>query len=142
MSRFFRNAGDSDSSESSDDDESIISGDEAPAARPAAAPATRTAMDRFLVTAGDSSDSDSSDSESSDDSDGPGSDDEEPQQAVRIMSAQERRLVEMEATGKVMENALKINDWVAISNGMYIPSLSPFFRARHRASQNLTSWSA
>ncbi len=27
------------------------------------------------------------------------------------------RLDEMEATVKVMENAMKINDWVAISNG-------------------------
>lgn len=75
-------------------------------------------MDRFLVTAGDSSESDTSDPDTSDGSDGPDSDDEEPQQAVRIMSAQEKRLVEMEATGKVMENALKINDWVAISNGV------------------------
>ncbi|KAJ7680226.1 eukaryotic translation initiation factor 3 subunit 8 N-terminus-domain-containing protein [Mycena polygramma] len=116
MSRFFRNAGDSDSSDSSDGEEELMSsGDEAPPSRPAPA-TTKTAMDRFLVTAGDSSDSDSSDSDSSDDSDGPDSDDEEPQQAVRIMSAQEKRLVEMEATGKVMENALKINDWVAISN--------------------------
>ncbi|KAJ7703315.1 eukaryotic translation initiation factor 3 subunit 8 N-terminus-domain-containing protein [Mycena rosella] len=118
MSRFFRNANDSDSSDSSDGEEELMSsGDEAPAARPPPAQAAKTAMDRFLVTAGDSSDSDDSDSESSDGSEGPGSDDDEPQQAVRIMSAQERRLVEMEATGKVMENALKINDWVAISNG-------------------------
>ncbi|KAJ7346516.1 eukaryotic translation initiation factor 3 subunit 8 N-terminus-domain-containing protein [Mycena albidolilacea] len=112
MSRFFRQADDSDSSESSDsEDELMSSDDEAPIARPA--PAAKTGMDQFL--AGGSSDSDSSDSESSDD-DGPDSDDDEPQQAVRIMSAQEKRLVEMEATGKVMENALKINDWVAISN--------------------------
>ncbi|KAJ6557192.1 eukaryotic translation initiation factor 3 subunit 8 N-terminus-domain-containing protein [Mycena sp. CBHHK59/15] len=118
MSRFFRNAGDSDSSDSSDGEEELMSsGDEAPISRPAPAATTRTAMDRFLVTAGDSSSSDSSDSDSSDDEDsGMDSDGEEPQQAARIMSAQERRLVEMEATGKVMENALKINDWVAISN--------------------------
>ncbi|KAJ7925202.1 eukaryotic translation initiation factor 3 subunit 8 N-terminus-domain-containing protein [Mycena leptocephala] len=116
MSRFFRNAGDSDSSESSDGEVSMSSDDEAPPSRPAAATTTRTAMDRFLVGAGGSSDSDSSDSDSSDDSDGIDSDEEEPQQAVRIMSAQERRLVEMEATGKVMENALRINDWGAISN--------------------------
>ncbi|KAJ6593802.1 eukaryotic translation initiation factor 3 subunit 8 [Mycena capillaripes] len=117
MSRFFRNANDSDSSESSDEEEDLMSsGDEAPPSRPVPATTTKTAMDRFLVTAGGSSDSDSSDSETIDDSDGPDSDDDEPQQAVRIMSAQEKRLVEMEATGKVMENALKINDWVAISN--------------------------
>ncbi|KAJ7901730.1 eukaryotic translation initiation factor 3 subunit 8 N-terminus-domain-containing protein [Mycena olivaceomarginata] len=104
MSRFFRQADDSDSSESSDSEDELMSSPRPPA---------KTGMDQFL--AGGSSDSDSSDSESSDD-DGPDSDDDEPQQAVRIMSAQEKRLVEMEATGKVMENALKINDWVAISN--------------------------
>ncbi|KAF7376059.1 Eukaryotic translation initiation factor 3 subunit C [Mycena sanguinolenta] len=113
MSRFFRQADDSDSSESSDGEEELMSsGDEAPIARPA--PAAKTGMAQFL--AGGSSDSDSSDSDSDSDSDGQDSDDDEPQQAVRIMSAQEKRLVEMEATGKVMENALKINDWVAISN--------------------------
>ncbi|KAJ6499400.1 eukaryotic translation initiation factor 3 subunit 8 N-terminus-domain-containing protein [Mycena sanguinolenta] len=113
MSRFFRQADDSDSSESSDGEEELMSsGDEAPVARPA--PAAKTGMAQFL--AGGSSDSDSSDDDSDSDSDGQDSDDDEPQQAVRIMSAQEKRLVEMEATGKVMENALKINDWVAISN--------------------------
>lgn len=117
MSRFFRNAGDSDSSESSDGEEELMtSDDEAPVAKPSA-PAAKMNMDRFLK-GGDSSDSDSSDSDSSDESDGEESDPEEPAQAVRIMSAQEKRLVEMEATGKVMENALKINDWVAISNGV------------------------
>ncbi|KAJ7783033.1 eukaryotic translation initiation factor 3 subunit 8 N-terminus-domain-containing protein [Mycena metata] len=116
MSRFFRNAGDSDSSESSDSEEELLSSDdEAPIAKPAA-PAGKMNMDRFLKGADSSSDSDSSDSEDSDDSDGEEGDEEEPQQAIRIMSAQEKRLVEMEATGKVMENALKINDWVAISN--------------------------
>ncbi|KAF8210123.1 eukaryotic translation initiation factor 3 subunit 8 N-terminus-domain-containing protein [Mycena galopus ATCC 62051] len=113
MSRFFRQADDSDSSESSDGEEELMSsGDEAPIAKPA--PAARTGMDQFL--AGGSSSSDTSDSDSDSDSDGPDSDDDEPQQVVRILSAQEKRLVEMEATGKVMENALKINDWVAISN--------------------------
>ncbi|KAJ7045414.1 eukaryotic translation initiation factor 3 subunit 8 N-terminus-domain-containing protein [Mycena alexandri] len=116
MSRFFRNAGDSDSSESSDGEEELLSSDdEAPVAKPAA-PAAKMNMDRFLKGGDSSSDSDSSDSDDSDDSDGEDGNEEEPQQAIRIMSAQEKRLVEMEATGKVMENALKINDWVAISN--------------------------
>ncbi|KAG6844342.1 hypothetical protein H0H87_007618 [Tephrocybe sp. NHM501043] len=131
MSRFFRQAGDSDSDTESSDDESMSSGDEMPQ-RPAVAvkPATGS-MSRFLKTAGsDSSDSDS-DEESDDDSDAPpahrsglptvdDSDEDEESDAegpaVRIKSASERRLDEMKATGKVMENGLKINDWVAISN--------------------------
>ena len=130
MSRFFRQAGDSDSY-SDESEESMSSGDEAPQAK--AATGAKPAMSRFLQTAGsdsDSSDSDS-DSESDSDSDVPqkkglplkGSDsedsdsEEEDRQGIRIMSAQEKRLAEMESTGKAMENALKINDWVAISNG-------------------------
>jgi translation initiation factor 3 subunit C len=35
-----------------------------------------------------------------------------------MRSARDKRLFQMEATGKVMDNALKINDWVAISNGV------------------------
>ena len=34
-----------------------------------------------------------------------------------VKSARDKRLEEMEAAGKQMDNALKINDWVAISNG-------------------------
>ncbi|KAJ7209487.1 eukaryotic translation initiation factor 3 subunit 8 N-terminus-domain-containing protein [Mycena pura] len=117
MSRFFRHAGDSDSdsSDSSDGEEELMSSDDEVLPSKPTLPTAAKGMDRFRVGAGGSSDSDSSsDSESSDDSDGE-NDDDEPQ-SVRIMSAQEKRLVEMEATGKVMENALKINDWVAISN--------------------------
>ncbi|TFK44619.1 eukaryotic translation initiation factor 3 domain-containing protein [Crucibulum laeve] len=94
--------------------------------------AAKPAMSRFLRTNDSSSSSESeSEDESDSDSDAPKrpsrptlplageSDDEESDDeerpGVRIMSAQEKRLVEMEATGKVMENALKINDWVAIS---------------------------
>ena len=53
------------------------------------------------------SDSEDSDEESDDEHKG------------KILSAAEKRLLEMEATGKTMENALKINDWVAISNGAF-----------------------
>ncbi|KNZ80470.1 Eukaryotic translation initiation factor 3 subunit C [Termitomyces sp. J132] len=132
MSRFFRQAGDSDSDSESSDDESMSSGAEDVSQRPLVS--TKQApgsMSRFLKTAGsDSSDSDS-DEESDSDSDAPPprrpglptvddtddeeeSDDEAP--GVRIKSASERRLDEMKATGKVIENGLKINDWVAISN--------------------------
>jgi len=87
-------------------------------------------MSRFLRTAGsDSSDDSDSDEESDSDSDAAprrGGDDAEEEESdeedkpqIRILSAVDKRLKEMEATGKVMENALKINDWMAISNGVY-----------------------
>ncbi|KAF8891647.1 eukaryotic translation initiation factor 3 domain-containing protein [Infundibulicybe gibba] len=109
MSRFFRQAGDSDSDSEESDDEIMSSGDEDAPPKPTTT--AKPAMSRFLRTAG----SDSSDSSSDEDSDSD-SDDEKPTSKPGIMSAQEKRLVEMEATGKVMENALKINDWVAISS--------------------------
>jgi translation initiation factor 3 subunit C len=90
------------------------------------APAPKPAMSRFLRTAGsDSSDSESeestdTDSEAGPEGDGDETDDEGERPGVRIMSAQEKRLKEMEATGKVMDNALKINDWVAISTGEFL----------------------
>ena len=43
------------------------------------------------------------------------SDEDEGKRVVK--SAREKRLEEMEGAGKQMDNALKINDWVAISNG-------------------------
>ena len=130
MSRFFRKAGDSDSDSESSDEELLSSGDELQPARPAPS-AAKPAMARFLKTAGsDSSDSDSSDDSDSDSdeekprrsglplhSDSEDEDSEEEAKGARIMSAQEKRLAEMEATGKAMDNALKISDWVVISNG-------------------------
>ncbi|KIK39372.1 hypothetical protein CY34DRAFT_808359 [Suillus luteus UH-Slu-Lm8-n1] len=130
MSRFFRQAGDSDSDTEESDEELLTSGDEDAAAPKAAA---KPAMSRFLRTAG--SDSSSSDSESSDDDESEMSD-EEPTQKKKsrfmrgdsdedsededvkrvVKSTKDKRLEEIEATGKVMDNGLKINDWVAISN--------------------------
>lgn len=98
----------------------MTSGDEEAPSKPTAS-APKPAMSRFLKTAGsDSSDSESeestdTDSEAGPEGDGDETDDEGERPGVRIISAQEKRLKEMEATGKVMENALKINDWVAIS---------------------------
>ncbi|KAF5389343.1 hypothetical protein D9757_004368 [Collybiopsis confluens] len=148
MSRFFRQAGDSDS-DSDESEESMSSGDEAPQAASTAKPA----MSRFLRTAG--SDSDSSDSDDSDtedesdsdidapkskkpsflksDSDESSEDAEEDKQGIRIMSAQEKRLAEMEATGKSMENGLKINDWVAISNEF--DKLARMIQRQHNVSE-------
>ncbi|KAI8993922.1 eukaryotic translation initiation factor 3 subunit 8 [Trametes punicea] len=99
-----------------------------------AAPAAKPVMSRFLKTAGDSS---SSEEESSEDESeisdeeeqeqpkpragrflhGASSDEDSDEDVKRVVkSAKDKRLEEMEATGKSMDNALKINDWVAISN--------------------------
>jgi hypothetical protein len=134
MSRFFRQAGDSDSESEESDEELMSSGDEDAATKPAPT-AVKPAMSRFLRTAGSessSSDSDSDDededSDASDDggkskkskflrSDSEGDESDDVKRVVK--SAKDKRLDEMEATGKVMDNALKINDWVAISTGNY-----------------------
>jgi translation initiation factor 3 subunit C len=134
MSRFFRQAADSDS-ESSDSEESLLSSDEDASPAKPAAPA-KPAMSRFLRTANasdSSSSSSESESEDEDESDDEGavhkekpksrflrdSDEEESDEEIKrvVKSARDKRLEEMEATGKVMGNALKINDWIAISSG-------------------------
>ena len=119
MSRFFRQAGGSDSDSSSDVSESMSSGEENEIPLKTQSTTAKPAMSRFLRTAGSSSgsesesESDSDDQEEAEDGDG-GSEVDRP---VRILSAIDKRLKEMQATGKVMDNALKINDWMAISNG-------------------------
>jgi translation initiation factor 3 subunit C len=47
------------------------------------------------------------------------SDDEDSDEEVKrvVKSAKDKRLEEMEAAGNAMNNALKINDWTAISTG-------------------------
>ena len=124
MSRFFRQAGDSDSESSTDDSESMSSADENEIPIKTQTATTKPTMSRFLRTADSSSgsdsdsDSDSDDPEEAEDGDG-GSEVDRP---VRILSAIDKRLKEMQATGKVMDNALKINDWMEISNGTsYLP---------------------
>ncbi|EPQ57410.1 hypothetical protein GLOTRDRAFT_92447 [Gloeophyllum trabeum ATCC 11539] len=128
-------AGDSDSdSESSSEEELMSSGDEDAAPKPTAT-GSKPAMSRFLRTAGsDSSDADSDESdedeeEMSDEEEGQAQrrsrflrtesdSEEEDEDDVRrvVKSAKDKRYEEMEATGKIMDNALKINDWVAISS--------------------------
>ncbi|EJD37994.1 eukaryotic translation initiation factor 3 domain-containing protein [Auricularia subglabra TFB-10046 SS5] len=132
MSRFFRSAGDSDSDSSSSEEEELLSdsGDEAPK------PKTAKPMSRFLRTEGsDDSDEDEDEddeTEPSDDDDdeeekpqakrsrfmvgGPDDDDSDDEGPRIVKSAKDKRLDEMEATSKAMDNALKINDWVSISN--------------------------
>jgi translation initiation factor 3 subunit C len=138
VSRFFRQAGDSDSDTESSDEESLTSGDEAQ--KPATSAQTKP-KSRFLRSGG-SSDSESSseeeESDSSEDEQKPtapahrvskylaaGSDDEDSDEDVKrvVKSAKDKRLDEMEATGNSMNNALKINDWTAISSGGFVPPL-------------------
>ena len=119
MSRFFRQAGGSDSDPSStDSDSELLSSDGNEVAPKFQTTIAKPAMSRFLRTAG-SSDGSEPESESDEDKaeseNGDGSSEED--RPVRILSAVDKRLKEMQATGKVMDNALKINDWMAISNG-------------------------
>ncbi|KIM75445.1 hypothetical protein PILCRDRAFT_670892 [Piloderma croceum F 1598] len=114
MSRFFRQAGDSDTESEESDEELMSSGDED--AAPTKPTGAKPVMSRFLKTAG--SGSSSSESDSDEDEDESDSEDEDSESEVKkvVKSAKDKRLDEMEATGKVMDNGLKINDWVAISN--------------------------
>ena len=137
MPRFFRQAGVSDSdSESESDEELLTSGDEDDAPAKPVATASKPVMSRFLRKADNSSSSSSSsEDEDVDDSDAsdievkkkpkrkiPISDteDEESNEGVKRvpLRAMDKRIQQMEATGASMDNALKINDWVAISTGM------------------------
>lgn len=147
MSRFFRRGGDSsDSDSSSSEEEELLSQDESDddAAKPSKPSTSQGAttgakpMSRFLRTE-DSGDSDSdSDSDSEDDSDegevakpepakkrsqflkndeGSESSDEESVKHI-VKSAKDKRMEELETSGAVIEQKIKINDWAAINTGM------------------------
>lgn len=133
MSRFFRSVGDSDSESSSSEEELMSSGEEE---EKPVVPRPAGGMSRFLRTAGSdsSSDEDEDEDEETDDDDdegktlpkkkgrfAPDSDEEESGDEVKrvVKSAKAKRVDEMESCAKSMENALKINDWVAISSGTY-----------------------
>ncbi|GLB37164.1 putative component of the eukaryotic translation initiation factor 3 (eIF-3) complex, which is involved in protein synthesis of a specialized repertoire of mRNAs and, together with other initiation factors, stimulates binding of mRNA and methionyl-tRNAi to the 40S ribosome [Lyophyllum shimeji] len=150
MSRFFRKAGDSDSETESSEDESMSSGAEDISQRPVATTAKAApSMSRFLRTAGSDSSESESEEESESESDVPvvkkrtglptvddtdeEESDEEEAPGVRIKSAAEKRLDEMKATGKVMENGLKINDWVAISTEF--DKLTRMIQRQHNVSE-------
>ena len=124
MSRFFRQAGDSDSESSTDDSESMSSGEENEIPVKTQTATAKPAMSRFLRTADSSSGSDSDSESESDGQEDPDGEDgsSEADRPVRILSAIDKRLKEMQAAGKVMDNALRINDWMVISNGTsYLP---------------------
>lgn len=117
MSRFFT-AGDSSSESSSSDEEELYSEEE-------------TAEKQEDESDEEEEASDEEDSSSSD-SEGPGktgvskflrdqvsSDESEDEEKVTIVkSAKDKRFEELEAVVKVIENALKINDWSSISTGI------------------------
>jgi translation initiation factor 3 subunit C len=144
MSRFFRSVGDSDSESSSSEEELMSSGEEEE--RPAPVRPTG-GMSRFLRTAG-GSESSSDDSDDSDDSDSdedhkpkkknrfaPDSEDEESEDEVKkvVKSAKDKRVDEMEACAKSMDNALRINDWIAITSGrVYVDFLLQLVQANSR----------
>ncbi|CAL1706985.1 unnamed protein product [Somion occarium] len=88
MSKFLRSAGDESSEEEeSEEEEEEMSEEEAQIKK----------KSRFMRTESEEEESD-----------------EEVKRVVK--SARDKRLDEMEASGKLMDNALKINDWVAISS--------------------------
>ena len=91
-SRFLRSEGTSDSESPSEEETTDESEDEQKQI------STGQKVSRFLATGSDDEDSD-----------------EEVKRVVK--SAKDKRLEEMEATGNSMNNALKINDWTAISAG-------------------------
>ncbi|KIL68985.1 hypothetical protein M378DRAFT_8398 [Amanita muscaria Koide BX008] len=135
MSRFFRSVGSESDTESSEDE--LITSDEEATQKPRAATTQKSAMSRFLKSGSSDSESESEDSDSDSDakpkrlplrdaSDSE-SDESDARGAVKILSAQEKRVVEMESIGRAIENASKINDWVAISSGL------PSSAARHLA---------
>lgn len=127
MSRFFRRAGDSDSESEESDEELLTSGDEDEVPAKPTPPSTKPAVSRLVRPSGDASSSSEEEDEDEEDSDASSrkkkddfdSEDEDSEDEVKrpMRSARDKRLFQMEATGKVMDNALKINDWVAISTG-------------------------
>ena len=116
MSRFFY-ANDSDSDSSGSDDEELYSDEE---------------VEKSEEESSEEEDSDASEEESSEDEDagktGAGrfmrdaseSEESEDEDVVKVVkSAKDKRLEELEATVKLIDNAQKINDWAVISAGMF-----------------------
>ncbi|KAF8494777.1 eukaryotic translation initiation factor 3 subunit 8 N-terminus-domain-containing protein [Gautieria morchelliformis] len=122
MSRFFKQEGDLDSDPEESEEELLSSGDDeapAPSAKPAAAPArgiseSESADDDESDSDGDQAQPQKKVSRSRPDQEDDSEDEDDVKRIVK--SAKDKRLEEMEGTGKAIDNALKINHWVAISN--------------------------
>jgi hypothetical protein len=134
MSRFFRPANDS-SSESSSDEEELYSEEEEEDEKQASDEGS------------DEEEDEDSDDDSSEDEDGQkkkgasrfmrgagsvSDDSSDDDRAKVVKSAKDKRLEELEATVKAIENGEKINDWGSISTGN-----SPFCFIRHLPLINL-----
>lgn len=120
MSRFFQGS-DSDTDSSSSEEEDIYSGQE----------------DNEVQSDGLSDMDDDSDEEEEEASDGEdrgpaarrdyflrgaASDESEEDEGKRVVkSAKDKRLQEIEATAKAIENGGKINDWTVVANGTLFP---------------------
>lgn len=116
MSRFFT-AGDSSSESSSSDEEELYSEEEA--------------TEKQEDESDEEEDASDEDDSSSSDSEGPGKtgvskflrdqvssdESEDEEKGTIVKSAKDKRFEELEAVVKVIENALKINDWSSISTG-------------------------
>jgi translation initiation factor 3 subunit C len=149
MPRFFRQAGDSDS-ESESDEELLTSGDEDQDPAKPAPTASKPLASRFLRKVGSSSSSSSSEGEDEDESDASetvakkkpkhnflvsDSEDEAGEDGTKRIPirAIDKRIQQMEATGSAMDNALKINDWVAISAGPFNLTTASLWTTHSRA---------
>ncbi|KAG8956322.1 Translation initiation factor 3 subunit c [Tulasnella sp. 424] len=129
-SRFFRAAGDTDTESESEEEELLLSDEEEEEEEvpEQAAKPKLTGMARFLRGAGSSGSSSSSsesEEESSDEDDdekpkgrrgafGEGESSDEEKTVVK--SARDKRVEEMEACGKSIDNALKVGDWNSVGN--------------------------
>ncbi|KAG8987736.1 Translation initiation factor 3 subunit c, partial [Tulasnella sp. 427] len=117
-SRFFKSAGDSDT-ETESDEESLMSSDEEEEEVPQqVAKPKPTGMARFLRTASGSDTSSSSEEEedSSDDDDEEKGESSDEEGVTIVKSAREKRVEEIEACGKSIDNALKVGDWNSVGN--------------------------
>lgn len=147
MSSFFRSANDSEDSSSDEEEELTDSGDESGLEGAKAAPKAKK-------TKGSDDDSDDSDDDSDDDDEdqkkgadeapkksrflkaeaggGSDSDESDDERTKVVKSAKSKRLEELEASVKAIDNAAKINDWAAISNGSFFFCFFGSMSARSR----------
>lgn len=140
MSRFFT-AGDSSSESSSSDEEELYSGDEAQRK-----PEEESGSDGEASDAGDASSSDEEGGKSGMSKflrDQVSSDESEDEDKVTIVkSAKDKRLEELEAVVKLIDNARKINDWSSISTGQASRIATYWGSTDMHLNQNLTSSTA
>lgn len=118
MSRFFT-AGDSSSESSSEDEEELYSDDET-AQNPAEESSSEEEEEEEEEDVSSSSDEGGKTGQSKFLRDAVSSDESEDEDKVTIVkSAKDKRLEELEAVVRVIQNALKINDWSSIATGKY-----------------------